>query len=422
MSTRAPIEERSEAALWDWLGSTVGGEIENARLLVSGNSRTTWAVDVVTSSAAIELVVRTDTGDGPFSGTALTLAREAVVYRALQSSGIRIPRFYGYDDGLGALAIGRAPGDEAWDGEVLDAVLTELARLHALDVDGLQLPGYGTSAREELELWAQIARRRVRPESPVLELAFELLRAHFPGEPARAVLVHGDAGPGNVLWDAGGLSALLDWEFAHIGDPHDDVAFLTVRAGLFGRPLPDFAQRVASSYAALAGIEIDETRLRYWQAVGVMRNLVTCLCSVSNPIRGRDRLVHHMLIPSLDRLLLGQLAELEGVTLEPAGDLPPAPELPGAEVMDELAGELSGLVDAIADPERRQRARRARYLFAQLAQTWPLAFAIAEADAAEPAGGDTAGRLRRLTRIADRRLALFPRARELAMMRPAGLT
>jgi aminoglycoside phosphotransferase (APT) family kinase protein len=419
MSTRAPTDERSEAALWDWLRATLGGEIENARLLVSGNSRTTWAVDVVTSSATIELVVRTDTGDGPFSDTALTLAREAVVYRALQDSGIHIPRFYGYDDGLGALAIGRVPGHEAWDGEVLDAVLAELAGLHALDVDALELPGYGTSAREELELWAQIARRRVRPASPVVELAFELLQAHFPGEPARPVLVHGDAGPGNVLWDAGGLSALLDWEFAHIGDPHDDLAFLTVRAGLFGRPLPDFAQRVGRSYA---GIEIDETRLRYWQAVGVMRNLVTCLCSVSNPTRGRDRLVHHMLIPSLDRLLLGQLAELEGVMLEPAADLPPAPELPGAEVMDELAGELAGLVDAIADPERRQRARRARYLFAQLAQTWPLAFAIAEADAAEPASSDTAGRLRRLTRIADRRLSLFPRARELAMMRPVGLT
>ena len=408
--------------LWRWVQEQAGGMIVDRRRLTSGNSRTTWAVDVRSSGGIVPLVVRVDTGDGPFSDTPLTLAREATVYRALGGHGVKIPRFYGFDERLGALAMARVPGGDEWSAPVIDAVLAELAHLHTIDPAELSLPGFGRRAIDDLKLWAQIARERVHPPSAVAELAIQLLREHFPGEPDRVVVVHGDSGPFNVLWHGGELSALLDWEFTHLGDPHDELAFITVRCGLFGLSLPDFGEHVRRSYTASTGVEIDPHRLRYWQVMGVLRNLITCLSSISNPVRGRDRLVHHMLLPSLDRLLLGLLAELEGVQLEPAPALPePGLALPGANVMEEIAGELPGIAAAIEDPERRQRARRVRYLFAQLAQTWPLAFEIAHADAAEPPTHDTEARLRRLARIADRRLALFPRARELAELALVGV-
>jgi aminoglycoside phosphotransferase len=42
-----------------------------------------------------------------------------------------------------------------------------------------------------------------------------------------AVLVHGDYGPNNVLLDpdAHDVTAVLDWEWAHAGDPIDDLAW-----------------------------------------------------------------------------------------------------------------------------------------------------------------------------------------------------
>ena len=45
--------------------------------------------------------------------------------------------------------------------------------------------------------------------------------------PARAVLVHGDFGPNNVLLDQAGqeITAVLDWEWAHAGDPVEDLAW-----------------------------------------------------------------------------------------------------------------------------------------------------------------------------------------------------
>jgi aminoglycoside phosphotransferase (APT) family kinase protein len=39
------------------------------------------------------------------------------------------------------------------------------------------------------------------------------------------VVVHGDFGPQNVLFEGDHISALLDWEFAHVGQPVEDLAW-----------------------------------------------------------------------------------------------------------------------------------------------------------------------------------------------------
>src|ERR1700750_3325752 len=104
-----------ETRLREWARTVTAAPVENWSRLVSGNSRTTWASD--------SIVVRADTGDGPFSNTPLTLEREATVYAALQDRGIPIPRFYAYAADVGALALERVPGTPAWDGDVLDALL-----------------------------------------------------------------------------------------------------------------------------------------------------------------------------------------------------------------------------------------------------------------------------------------------------------
>ncbi|HEY4279601.1 MAG TPA: phosphotransferase [Conexibacter sp.] len=413
-----------------WAGQAAGGEVVRLDRLVAGNSRVTWAVDVSPAGGGetVPLVVRVDGGDGPFSGTPFTLAREAAAYAALQSSAVAIPRLHGFDLERNLLAVERCAGEPRWNADVLDALLGELALLHSLDVDTLELPGEPSSARgggaaapprsalDDLGRWAWIAEHRVTPRSPFADFAVSFLRERFPGEPERTVFVHGDAGIGNLLWDGERITALLDWELSHLGDPIDDLAFLTVRSALFGVELPDFGARVRARWAGRTGIALDSERLRYWQAVGILRNLLTCLASISNPARGRERLVHHLLVPSLNCLLVEALAAIDGVALEPAPPLALAEPLPGEAVMREIAQTLADVVPAIADEEQRQRARRARHLLAQLAETWPLAAQIAALEQADapPADEDDASRLQRLARTADRELALFPRALPLA--------
>lgn len=75
---------------------------------------------------------------------------------------------------------------------------------------------------------------------------------------AGRVLVHGDFGPDNVLLAGRAVVAVLDWEFAHLGDPVEDLAWcewlvrthhpeqadaLTEFFTAYGLPIPSWPER-----------------------------------------------------------------------------------------------------------------------------------------------------------------------------------
>ena len=59
---------------------------------------------------------------------------------------------------------------------------------------------------------------------------------HSGHSPTRTTLVHGDFRMGNLMMDSGGLTGVLDWELAHVGDPIEDLGWLCVPAWRFLRP------------------------------------------------------------------------------------------------------------------------------------------------------------------------------------------
>lgn len=111
-----------------------------------------------------------------------------------------------------------------------DALAGAMARLHAVRLQQTTAgPLVERSAREhvaaEIERWHSGLRRwKVAPD-PVLEAAFAWLSANIPDQVAPSAIVHGDIGFHNMLMTDGRLSALLDWEFSHIGDPAEDVVY-----------------------------------------------------------------------------------------------------------------------------------------------------------------------------------------------------
>jgi len=411
----------SADALQDWLARVTGGRVLTWEAVTSGNSRSTFAADVEVGGERLALVVRHDEGGGPVAGTALSLEREAAVYRALEGSGLPVPRLYAATPTLGAMAVERLSGAAHESGAVLRELLVQLAALHNLQVERLAPPGFARTAAAELELWQGIARQKLADPDELVELAFAILRDRFPGEPERYVLCHGDFGEGNFLVDGGRVSALLDWEFAHIGDPHDDLAWLTVRALMFGHDLTGFDAAVRADYAPAALVALSPARLRYWQAVTVLRNLVCCLAVASAP-PGRDRSVHLMLLPGLRHRLVRLLAELGEVELPRVAPLPDerplaeGAECPGDGLVRELASGLGDLAAAVSDPGARRRARRLQRIAEQFAENWWRAPAVGVANAAERerAGHDRPARLRMLALITDRELALLPRSSPIA--------
>ena len=62
--------------------------------------------------------------------------------------------------------------------------------------------------------------------APVLRYVSWWARAHQP-PPVPLGFVHGDCQPSNVLVGPSGPPLVIDWEFAHIGDPREDLGYYT---------------------------------------------------------------------------------------------------------------------------------------------------------------------------------------------------
>ena len=98
---------------------------------------------------------------------------------------------------------------------------------------------------------------------PVITLACAWSRANVPGADGwPVVLVQGDTGPGNFMYDDDRLVAVTDWELADWGDVHDDLAWVLVRDASSGSPT---SRRVSPTTSVRSGVTIDAARLRYFR-------------------------------------------------------------------------------------------------------------------------------------------------------------
>jgi aminoglycoside phosphotransferase (APT) family kinase protein len=313
-------------------------------------------------------VLRADTGDGPFTGTELTLAREAAVYGALGGSALPIPRLVAATPEGDALLLERAPGTESFDGlddaagaRVMDAYVDALAALHGEDADALALPGFARPtladpARAELSLWRGVLEARVRRPAPLARFAFAWLERHAPQRAERISLCHGDVGPGNFLHQSGRVTALLDWEFAHLGDPLDDLAWLAFRGHHLNDGVGDLDAQLAR-WSERTRLAADRSRIAWYRALVMLRMLVSCQAALDSGAATLDRTIYFSLTALLGWLLPAALAELAGVEIEAKPAPPAGAESEEAEVLASLASDFSGVLLPALPAAAQGRAR-----------------------------------------------------------------
>lgn len=291
-----------------WIEATLHTSVVATRPIGSGASRASWLVELAEGDP---VVLREETGRGPMAGTPLDLAREAAVYSVLHDHGLPVPGLLGVEPGGQALLLERADGDASLEGlttaqlGVLSAGLGEsLGRLHSIDArqlarGPLRLPADGPDhARQDVALWAGIQASSVSaPATAIADVALAWLHEQAPLHPVRTSLCHGDAGAGNFLHDGHRLTALLDWEFAHLGDPHDDLAWVAVRNQVLGRPLD--VPVVYRSWQAVTGLAVDPSVLEYYRALVLTRMLISCDASLTWAGDGEPPFVQSMLRPYL---------------------------------------------------------------------------------------------------------------------------
>ena len=97
----------------------------------------------------------------------------------------------------------------------------------------------------------------MREPLPMMTFACQWLRRNVPRKPVRPVLCQGDTGPGNLLFHEGRVSALVDFELAHLADPMTDLA--CIRSRDLYTPLGRFPERLAR-YAELSAGRSTSTR------------------------------------------------------------------------------------------------------------------------------------------------------------------
>ncbi|MEZ5595656.1 MAG: phosphotransferase family protein [Pseudomonadales bacterium] len=292
------------------------GAIRSASRADSGASRITWLLDC----ERMPCVLRVDPGDGPVAGTTLNLAREAVAYRALADRNVRIPRLHG--EHPRALLMERAGGEARLDAlddavriAVMDDYVDALAELHRVRVDSafdaLEPPSTpAAAAHQVVGLWADILRTRVTRPSPLAALAIRWLHRLAPDSAERLVVCHGDVGPGNFMHDGARVTAMLDWEFVHVGDPMDDLAWLAFRGHHFSGGLGDFEHQLAR-WEKQTGYAVDRRRIAYYRIVVMTIWLVSCLAALDNGARNQDRFTYLNLIDLLGAILPRAMLEYE---------------------------------------------------------------------------------------------------------------
>jgi len=250
-------------------------------------------VELASPRGAERLVLRSD-ARLPLPAS-LGRREEFSVVEAARSAGVPTPAVHHLTEGLvrpGAWAyfmdwaegeaigrrVVRAPELAHARGRLPEQLADALARVHTVTpkthsglglrpMDGGPVKGGLTFVRWMLD--------GLREPHPALEYAFRWLSDHAPPEP-ETCLLHGDFRTGNFLVTPGGLSALLDWEFARWGTPAEDIGWLCVRDWRFGQnalPAGGLATREAflDAYARASGRRISMTVLHFWEVMGNVR-------------------------------------------------------------------------------------------------------------------------------------------------------
>lgn len=161
------------------------------------------------------------------SKTADATRTEFELHAALHAQGFLAPRPCLIDDSEELLpsayfVMAFVEGSTTVRGTELPSALGQmadyLARLHALDVEGVGLPPLRALEDPLESLGAYL------DDSPFLDRLRAGAPRLRPREAPPVSLLHGDFWPGNVLWHEGRMAAVIDWEDASLGDPLSDLA------------------------------------------------------------------------------------------------------------------------------------------------------------------------------------------------------
>ncbi len=266
---------------------------------------------------------------------------EYETYKALDGSGARAPRAYDASDDSSILGApfflcervkGSAPVPWAGrDSRSMDETrrtglahdfIDSLAALHNFDWRVTSLAPWGrgvtrenAAARQIVEWRAKQERWALRPH-PMTHRAFAWLEANRPVAP-RVSIVHGDYRLGNFLEQDGRITAILDWELVHLGDPTEDIgwAFLPQYRGGTGLVCGlAKEEEFLARYEEKVGFAVDRKALHFYLVFSLLKLALTHMAAARCFEDGR---FNDMRMPAMATQIAPVLRQIEK-TLERA--------------------------------------------------------------------------------------------------------
>jgi aminoglycoside phosphotransferase (APT) family kinase protein len=306
-----PEPTMTPEALERFLGSAEPGRrpsVTAFRAITGGYSRLSVVAEVRWDDGGTErLVLR---GDPPAGDGVFVSDRDAEwrILRALSCAGsvpVARPRWY---DATGEFFGTKCIVFDHFAGRSLQDVLREaadpeppgrmfvdtIAQVHGTPLDALGPDAQRPASWEDyvdgvLETYRAVD-REVAESSPVLRYASALLVRHRP-PPVPFTLVHGDCQPSNVLVTESGEHVVIDWEFAHIGDPREDLGYYTqipMQPNVYHRDPQAFLARYRER-TGLTEEQVNPGTVEFFLVIGMAHLLAQILRALDAVARGGTR-------------------------------------------------------------------------------------------------------------------------------------
>jgi hypothetical protein len=265
----------------------------------------------------------------------------------------------------------RVPGSNDFSGvsdterdAVMDDYLGILAEIHALDVEPFAAAGVpraptpAGSALVGMQEYERLYRGEKRRPDPFLEFCLAWLDRHPLDARGREALVVWDSG--QFHHQGGRITAVLDLELAHIGDPLMDLAAFRQRDTIVGYGEP---RALYQRYAELSGTPVDVDAIRHHHFAFCLANQLAFHGALADPPSDSDYMTNLQWCAETNLFAVEALADILGADL-PTVSLPEPRTSPMTVGHAHLVGLLrhSVAVDEFEQYRLRGGFRLARHL------------------------------------------------------------
>ena len=360
----ADTESTLPPLVLDWVAAHGEGDITRLERHVA--RREAWVVDVTSQSGAVlEGFLRIDRT--PRVSDHISLRREAAICQSLRPLGIPVPALLAWNEEHHVALFSREPGradidalqDAQQQRRVMENFIDIIARIHQLDEGELGLNAeLGARPATAAECALDDVDRQLQKfggfllqsPDPLTSYAVQWLRRHAPDQVSRISLVQGDTGPVNFMFEGDKVTAVVDWEWGHWGDPMEDLGNICVRE--FWNPsggLKGLFQR----YEQVSGIPYNRFSAQYYRIQQNVRGMIPIhvACHYMPPGQSLAWYLCYRYVG--DRATCEALADAIDIAIE-------RPEFPIEKPASNMAKAIAGYLQDDIEPKLEDKFARSR--------------------------------------------------------------